>query len=235
MTDVMMPTGHSDEPRPLRADARGNRRKLLDAARDVFIEHGPGAPLEEIARRAGTGIATLYRRFPGREALIRAVVVDAIERSTDEASRAAEEETDSFRALARYMHSAIDLRTAAVIPVLLGAVSFDDAEIARVRDAGPGTIEALVHAAQQAGALRPDVTAGDIGLLIVRLSRPLPGGFTAATNKGLSHRHLDVVLDGLRAAAQRPASLGGPAMTFDDLRELPLTPPSRPQIRDEEN
>jgi len=115
-----------------------------------------------------------------------------------------------------------------VIPVLLGAVSFDDAEIARVRDAGPGTIEALVHAAQQAGALRPDVTAGDIGLLIVRLSRPLPGGFTAATNKGLSHRHLDVVLDGLRAAAQRPASLGGPAMTFEDLRDLPLTPPSRP-------
>ena len=235
MPELTPPTRRSDEPRPLRADARGNRRKLLDAARDVFIEHGPGAPLEEIARQAGTGIATLYRRFPGRDALMRAVVVDAIERSTQEARRAAEEEADAFRALARYMHRAIDLRSAAVIPVLLAAVAFDDAEIARARDAGPGTIEALVDAAKSAGALRPDVTAGDIGLLIVRLSRPLPGGFTRETNNSLSHRHLDVVLDGLSAAARQPAPLVGPAMTFEHLREFPLTPPSSPRIRGEDN
>src|SRR5262249_56303629 len=60
-----MPPIRDSEPRqPLRADARDNRRRLLEAARDVFIERGPGAPLEEIARQAGTGIATLYRRFP---------------------------------------------------------------------------------------------------------------------------------------------------------------------------
>jgi AcrR family transcriptional regulator len=79
--DSMPSTRDTPQARPLRADARDNRRRLLDAARDVFIEQGPGAPLDEIARRAGTGIATLYRRFPDRQALIRGVFVDAILRT----------------------------------------------------------------------------------------------------------------------------------------------------------
>ena len=223
--DLMPLTRGTAEPRPLRADARDNRRRLLDAARDVFIELGPGAPLEEIARRAGTGIATLYRRFPDRRTLMRDVVLDAIERTAEEARRAAEEEPDPFRALARYMHRAIDVRAAAVIPALLGEISLDDAEMMRVRHTAPATIEALIDAAHQAGTLRRDVTSGDVGMLIVRLSRPLPGGFPRETNNSLSHRHLDLLIDGLRTAAQRPAPLGGPAMTFDDLRRLPQPGP----------
>jgi AcrR family transcriptional regulator len=210
--------------RPLRADARDNRRRLLDAACDVFIEHGPGAPLEEISRRAGTGIATLYRRFPDRGTLMREVVLDAIRRTADEARLAALEEPDPFRALARYMHRAIDMRAAAVIPALLGAVPLDDEEIMRVRETAPATTGALVDAAHRAGLLRPDVTAGDIGMLIVRMSRPLPGGFPRETNTGLSHRHLDLLLDGLRPTAQPPAPLSGPAMTLTDLRRFPQPP-----------
>lgn len=207
-------------PRPLRADAAGNRRKLLDAARDVFIELGPHAPLDEIARRAGTGIATLYRRFPDRQALMRDVIVDAIERTAEEARLAAEQETDPFRALVRYMHRAIDVRTAAVIPALLGAVPLDDPAIEEARAAAPTAVGSLIEAAQRAGTLREDVTSGDIGMLIVRMSRPLPGGFTEEVNRGLSHRHLDLLIDGLRPAARQPASLTGPALTFDDLRKL---------------
>ncbi len=207
------------KPRRLRADALDNRRRLLDAARDVFIERGPGAPLEEIARRAGTGIATLYRRFPDRQALIREVVRDAIERTTEEARLAAAEEPDPFRAVARYMHRVVDVRTAAVIPALLGAIPFGDAELRQAREDGPAAIEALVGAAHRAGALRPDVTSGDIGMLIVRMSRPL-AGFPADLDKDLSHRHLDLLIDGLRTAAQQPARLAGPAFTVDDLRRL---------------
>jgi AcrR family transcriptional regulator len=219
--DSMPSTRDTPQARPLRADARDNRRRLLDAARDVFIEQGPGAPLDEIARRAGTGIATLYRRFPDRQTLIRDVVVDAILRTAEEARRAAEEEPDPFRALARYMHRAIDVRTAAVIPALLNEIPFDDQEVARARDTAPGTLQALVDAAHQTGALRQDVTSGDIGMLIMRMSRPLPGTFAREVNDSLSHRHLDLLLDGLRPAAQRPAALGGPAMTLEDLRRLP--------------
>jgi AcrR family transcriptional regulator len=208
-------------PRPLRADAAGNRRKLLDAARDVFIEIGPAAPLEEIARRAGTGIATLYRRFPDRQTLMRDVVLDAIERSAEEARLAAEQEPDAFSALVRYMHQAIDVRSAAVIPALLGEVPMDDEKIAQAREAAPTTVEVLIATAQRAGTLRQDVTSGDIGMLIVRMSRPLPGGFTSQVNRSLSHRHLDLLIDGLRPVARQQAELSGPALTFDDLRRFP--------------
>lgn len=217
----MQRTRDTAGPRPLRADARDNRRRLLEAARDAFIEHGPGAPLEEIARRAGTGIATLYRRFPDRQALMREVVLDAIEGTIDAARRAAAEEPDPFRALARYMHEAIGVRTAAVIPALLGAVPLDDEEIMRARETGPGLVRDLLDAAQRAGAVRHDVTPADIGLLIVRLSRTLPGGFDRETNSSLGHRHLDLVLDGLRPPAPQSAPLTGPALTFADLRQLP--------------
>ena len=207
--------------RPLRADARDNRRRLLESARDVLIEHGPSASLEEIARRAGTGIATLYRRFPDRRTLIREVILDALQRTIEEARQAAEEEPDPFRALARYMHRAIDVRTAAVIPALLAEAPFDDEEIRRARLTGPAAVQSLVDAAHWAGALRPDVTAGDVGMLIVRLSRPLPGGFPPEINYGLSHRHLDLLIDGLRSTARQPAQLGGPALSLTDLRQFP--------------
>jgi AcrR family transcriptional regulator len=216
-----MPPIHSGLPgRPLRADARDNRRRLLEAARDAFIERGPGASLEEIARRAGTGIATLYRRFPDRRALIREVVLDALLRTAEEA-QAAGEEPDPFAALARYMHRAIDVRTAAVIPALLGQIPFDDEQIARARQAGLAAVQALVDEAHRADALRSDVTSGDIGMLTVRLSRPLPGGFAPEVNDRLSHRHLGLVIDGMRATARQEADLDGPALTLADLGQFP--------------
>ena len=230
----MPPIQDSGPRQPLRADARDNRRRLLEAARDVFIDRGPDGSLEEIARRAGTGIATLYRRFPDRRALIREVVLDALQRTAEEARQAAGEEPDPFAALARYMHRAIDVRTAAVIPALFGEIPFDDEEISRARHAGPAAVQALVDAAHRAGTLRPDVTSGDIGLLIVRLSRPLPGGFPPEINYRLSHRHLNLVIDGLRATARQPAELGGPALTLTELRQfqpqaqIPGTPPTVP-------
>jgi AcrR family transcriptional regulator len=217
-----MPPNQDDAPRrPLRADARDNRRRLVEAARDVLLERGPAAPLDEIARRAGTGIATLYRHFPDRKALIRDVILDALQRTIDEARQAASEEPDPFRALARYMHRAIDVRTAAVIPALLAEAPLDDEEFRQARQTGSALLEALVGAAHRAGTLRADVTSGDIGLLIVRLSRPLPGGFPPEANNRLSHRHLDLLIDGLRTTARQPAQLGGPALTLTDLRQLP--------------
>src|ERR671919_2041623 len=65
--------------RPKRADARRNYDKLIGAARDVFAEHGTSASLEEIARRAGVGIGTLYRHFPSRQDLLEAVYVEEVE------------------------------------------------------------------------------------------------------------------------------------------------------------
>ncbi|WP_329095478.1 TetR/AcrR family transcriptional regulator [Actinomadura citrea] len=208
--------------RPLRADARDNRDRILAAAREVFVEQGPGAPLEEISRRAGTGIATLYRRFPDRQTLTRAVALDALERTRDEVKRARDEEQTAFAALVRYMHRVLDIRIGAVFPVLLDQIPFDDQEIAATRDEGVAVMKGLVAAAQKDGDLRPDVTHGDVGMMLVRLSRPMPGPLPRETGEELAHRHLDLLIDGLRAEgpAGRPQELGGPALTFDDLRSM---------------
>lgn len=205
----------------LRADARRNREQLLAAARDVFVEQGADAPLDDVARRAGVGIATLYRRFPDRESLMRGVALDVLARAAHEARAAEAEEPDPFAALARYMHRALDLRISAVMPALLGRIAFDDAEVGRARQESVEPVLRMIEAAQAAGTLRGDVAFGDIGPLLVRLSRPLPGGLPRELDSGLAHRHLDLALAGLRAAAESATTpLGGPRLTLEQLRSV---------------
>jgi AcrR family transcriptional regulator len=224
----MQDTREAGEARPLRADARRNRAQILAAARDVFVEQGPGAPLEDISRRAGTGIATLYRRFPDRRSLMRAVVIDALERTMAEARDALAEEPDALSALIRYMHRTLDVRVAAVIPTLLDEVSMEEEEMRRISDEGVGYVQQMIETAKADGALRPDVTFGDIGLMIIRLARPLPGPMPRDLNDQLAHRHLDLLINGLRADPGRRA-VDGPAMSLSDLRGLRAQPtPSAP-------
>ena len=214
------PATGSLRQRPLRADARRNRERLLAAARDAFVAHGADAPLDEVARRAGVGIATLYRHFPDRGALLREVALDLLGRSADEAGAALAEEADAFAALARYLHRALDLRIAAVMPEVVGRVRMDDEALHAARRASVERIERIVATAHADGSLRPDVASGDVGLLLVRLTRPLPGAFPAELDNQLAHRHLDVLLDGLRSAADHGAPLPDPTMTFDDLAHM---------------
>jgi AcrR family transcriptional regulator len=219
-------TSGTVRPRQIRADARRNRERLLAAARDVFVEQGVDAPLEDVARRAGVGIATLYRRFPDRNALMRAVALDVLGRVTLEARAALAEEPDAFRALSRYLHRCLDLRIAAVMPVLAGQLALaEDRELERARDELAPLYEGMVAAAQRDGLLRADVAPGDIGLMVIRLARPLAGSFPRPLDDSLAHRHLDLLLDGLRAG--RPGAttpLPGPTLTIDDLRGRPAHP-----------
>jgi AcrR family transcriptional regulator len=204
----------------LRADAQRNRAQLLAAARDVFVEQGADAPLEDIARRAGVGIATLYRRFPDRAAILRAVALDVLQRVGSEARQALDEEADGFSALLRYMHRALDLRIAAVMPALLGHISFEaDPEVGRARDQAVAPVIRIIELAQREGALRLDVTFGDIGLMLVRLSRPLPGDFPRALDDRLAHRHVELLAQGLRTVPITVSTpLPGPAVGLQDLR-----------------
>ncbi|HEY2595730.1 MAG TPA: helix-turn-helix domain-containing protein [Chloroflexota bacterium] len=202
----------------LRADARRNRQQLLAAARDVFVEQGADAPLDEVARRAGVGIATLYRRFPDRTSLQRAVALDVLARAADVASRAETEEADAWRALGRYMHAALDLRISAVMPALLGTISFEDNEFRQAREAAVAPVLRIIAAGQTAGQLRADIAFGDVGTLLVRLSRPLPGPFPPELDLALAHRHLDLLLAALRPSAT--GNLKGPALSLAELQEI---------------
>ena len=202
----------------MRADARRNRERLLAAARDVFVDQGPDAPLDAIAAAAQVGIGTLYRRFPDRRALVRAVVRDVLGLAAEEARLALAEEADSFQALARYLHRALDLRISAVMPALLEHIPLDDEEIASIRTRSWELFQQLFDRAHAAGTLRSDVTFADIGLLLVRLARPLPGPIPRELDNRLAHRHLELLLDGLRAdRAELAAPLPEPALTLADL------------------
>ncbi len=203
----------------MRADARRNRERLLAASRDVFVAEGPDAPLDAIAAAAEVGIGTLYRRFPDRRAVVRAVVLDVLARTGEEARLALAEEPDAFRALARYMHRALDLRVSAVMPALLDHIPPDDEEIGSVRTRSWGLFQELVDRAHAAGTLRPDATFADVGLLLVRLARPLPGPIPRDLDNRLAHRHLELLLDGLRVRrGDRPAPLPEPSLTLAGLR-----------------
>jgi AcrR family transcriptional regulator len=204
----------------LRADARRNRQQLVAAARDVFVELGPDAPLDEVARRAGVGIATLYRRFPDRTSLQRAVALDVLARAAEVASRAEAEEADAWRALARYMHGALDLRISAVMPALLGTISFSDDEFRRAREAATTPVLRILAAGQAAGQLRADIDFGDVGLLLVRLARPLPGPFPAELDLRIAHRHLELVLAAFRPPTTHRHELAGPALSLAELQRI---------------
>ena len=198
----------------LRADARRNQQQVLDAARELFIERGLDCPLEEVARRAGVGIGTLYRRFGDRDALVKAVLLDALAQSLASAERALGSGKDGLEGVATYLREMLDVRVSAVIPLALDRL--DDPDLERVRTASASALQRLVDAAHDDGSLPPEITFGDLGTLLVRLSRPLPVMDSKADNV-LAHRHLDLALAGLRT----PPILTETGLSRSELNRLP--------------
>ncbi|MEV7071274.1 TetR/AcrR family transcriptional regulator [Streptomyces sp. NPDC091972] len=207
-------TAQRKAPRP-RADALRNRERIVSAAREMFTEFGPDVPLDEIARRAGVGNATVYRNFPDRDALVREVVCSVMDRTTEAAEIALAETGDAFGALERFVHTAADERISALCPMIQS--TFDqnhpDLEAARVRC--EELIVELMNRAKAAGQLRTDVDSGDLLLVVAQLSRP-PAGTACFQVDRFVHRHLQLFLDGLRAPAR--SILPGAATTLEDLR-----------------
>lgn len=217
------------KPRRTRADALRNREQILRAAVDLLIEQGPNVPLEMIARRAKVGIATLYRHFPDRTVLLRQVGLDLLNQAVTAGENAIAEEQDAFTALARWMHDAIDLRISAVMPMLAEQFS-DDPELDHARNRSRDVMDMMVRTAHEEESLRPDVSTGDIGMLVIRLSTPLPGGISAEDNLRLSHRHTELLLDGM-LQFMAVDSLPGPVLTFEELRAMgPRRPPPPSQL-----
>ncbi|WP_405779898.1 TetR/AcrR family transcriptional regulator [Streptomyces sp. NBC_00859] len=209
-----MDTATAVRPRT-RADALRNRKRIVSAAREIFVEYGPDVPLDEIARRAGVGNATLYRHFPDRIELFRHVVLSVMARVADQVEAAIAEEPDSFAALRRFVHAAADEKIGALCPMLSDGFDRADAEIMAARDRLAESVEDLMSRARQEGHLRPDVDVGDLFVALSQLTRPLPGAGCLGLDRFV-HRHLQLFLDGLQASA-RTVLPGSPA-TLEDLR-----------------
>jgi AcrR family transcriptional regulator len=178
--------------RPKRADARRNYDKLIAAAREAFTERDRSASLEDIARRAGVGIGTLYRHFPTRADLIEAVYVEEVEALC----RSAADLTDAppWDALVGWLHRFIGyVATKQALAEELFAVADRDAELFKsCRVAFYGAGEPLLRRAQEAGAVRPDVSIDDVVQMVGGIAK------IQATDPAIVERILSVALDGLR-------------------------------------
>jgi AcrR family transcriptional regulator len=179
--------------RPKRADARRNYDKVVAAAREAFAEGGESTALEEIARRAGVGIGTLYRHFPNRQALLEAVYIEEVEEVCRSAARL-ETGRDPWEALNDWFDRLIGYMATkrALAHELLDYLDLDAPlfQVCRTSlfDAG----EPLLTRAQNAGAVRPDVSIGEVMQMIVGIGK-IPTGDPAQTE-----RLVRIALDGLR-------------------------------------
>ena len=189
--------------RPLRRDAERNRLLILSAARTVFAQRGLEASLDEVAREAGLGVGTVYRRFPNRDALIDALFADAV----DSITRLVDESVAMPRAwdgLRNFMSEMLQLQAMdkGLRDVMLSRKPLNPTEdLLRARIKPP--LDDLVRRAQEEGDLRKDLTATDIGVLEVAALGAAE--FTAAADPDVWRRFLTIMMDGMRA---RPVAAG---------------------------
>ena len=182
--------------RPKRADARRNYEKVLAAAREAFLEGGEATSLEEIARRAGVGIGTLYRHFPNRQALLEALYAGEVE----ELSRSAAEldGEDPWEALSRWFERFIAYLATkrALAEELMNYMDKDAPLFKACRASMFAAGEPLLKRAQEAGAVRPDVEFGEILQMVMGI------GKIPTTDPAQTEHMLRIALDGLRYRPQ---------------------------------
>ncbi len=200
---------HSE--RPLRRDAERNRQRILEAAREAFAEEGLSVTLDEIARRAGVGVGTVYRRFPDKEQLIDALFEDQIALFVSLADECLCD-VDPWEGLVRFLEQACHVHACdrgLKEVVLSGAHGLE--RVKRGRELMYPIVTRLVERAQADGALRPDVKPTDMPLLQLMLGSL--SDLTRDIEPELWRRYLGIVVDGLRASRDAPTELEADALT----------------------
>jgi AcrR family transcriptional regulator len=192
-------------PRPLRADAARNRTRILDAARTAFAESGLDVGVEEIARRAGVGKGTLYRRFPTKDALVRAMFDDRLD-ELEAMSERSLAEPDAWDAFGHFMADAARLQATdqGFLDVLAQRGTVLSPE---QRRRFLTILQGPLERAQSQRCLRDDLVAEDLPLLLRMVGATTRPGATGPSAGEHWPRYLSLLLDGLRpeAASHRPA------------------------------
>ncbi|MGW4163435.1 TetR/AcrR family transcriptional regulator [Streptomyces sp. NPDC004788] len=188
------------QPNPLRADARRNRERILEAAVRAFSERGADVPIDTIAKAAGVGSATLYRHFPTREALVEAAYRNELARVCDGAAELLAAYPPD-RALRLWMDRFIDYLAAkhGMADALRAAVASGADPFSETLDRLGTAIGTLLGAGAEAGLLRADVDAFDVGLSLAGVALVT----SAPDQRERAGRLLDLLLDGLRHGTDR--------------------------------
>jgi AcrR family transcriptional regulator len=183
--------------RDLRRDAAANRDRVLAAAAAAVRREGAGVPLATIAADAGVGVATLYRSYPSREALLEALTHRSFRLVSDAAHRAADSDDTAINSLRGFIDQTIEHGADLVLPMHGGPVLLDQDTIALRTDVRD-TLEQVLGRGRQDGTIRPDLTALDIIVFGALLAQPLPH---APDWKVTARRLAGIYFDGLAAAA----------------------------------
>jgi AcrR family transcriptional regulator len=200
--------------RPLRADAVRNQARILEAARVVFATRGLDVPLDDIAHHAGVGVATLYRRFPDRESIVKALFEQEI-RDTAERARAALASADPWESLTRLLlsmfHAVAEdkgMRKALLSSRYgLGAANSGRDELIRL-------LTMVVQRAKEHGSLRAGITAHDIPAMMLMIG--VVADFAGTANPRLWERYAALLIDGL-STQPKPSALLPDALSQSEL------------------
>jgi len=215
--------------RPLRRDAERNRQRILTAAAEVFTERGLDASLDEVARAAGVGVGTVYRRFPDKESLIRELFrerIDALVTVAEQCCAAA----DPWQGLASYLEfAAAAMAGDLALRQLMMFGTYDRDQVCYARDRMRPVITRLVRRAQDSGDLRTDFEATDVKMIAFMLGSLAE--YAAAVTPQVWRRYLAMLLDGLRPSRDAVAALPQPAPSADELGELMRPRGQRPAPR----
>jgi AcrR family transcriptional regulator len=188
--------------RAQRVDAQANRGRILDVAEEVFGAGGESASTEEVASLAGVGIATVFRHFPTKAALLQAVLVRRYDRLREQAEAALDTADPGTAFFDFFRHLVADAATKIAIGAALHDAGGDsDGGATRAAAGLRGAVGALLQRAQQAGAVRDDVELPEVYALLVATSR---AGAHTDLDEEVKARALAIVFDGLAAGPRKP-------------------------------
>lgn len=191
-----MSTTEENAVKQLRADARRNRERILEAAAEVFGEEGADAQMDDVARRAGVGVGTVYRHFPNKDVLMGELVTEKFTTFAETAREALEQEAawEAFSGLLERTGEHMAENAALQDALRTTSAAFEYAEPARIEL--DKVIDKLVRRAQRQGTMRKDFRSEELGMLMSGLCASMSGPFPERSDW---RRHLEILLDGLRA------------------------------------
>ena len=204
-----------DTVRPLRRDAERNRQRILEAAAEVFNERGLDVSLDEIARHAGVGVGTVYRRFRTKEELVEALFMDRLDRIAALAGEAYEV-PDPWSGLVCFMERMAEIMAGDVgLRQMLMFATYGQDLVAVARQRNAPLLQRLVERAQAAGQVRADLKQTDIMFIIFMMTEA--ARLAQAANPAVWRRYLTLILDGMRPDREGATPLPVAALLPEEL------------------
>jgi AcrR family transcriptional regulator len=181
----------------------------------LLYERGLDATLDDVARAAGVGVGTVYRRFPDKETLIEELFRDRVDAMVKLAEQALTE-PDPWQALVSYLETVTEMMAASIgLRQLMMFATYGKDRVCYARDQMRPVVGKLVERAQASGDLRPDFDASDMKLIAYMLASAAE--YAATTQPDIWRRYLAMIVDGLRPARETVTELPVPPLTTDDL------------------